>query len=204
MDLNAGTSSVNVLTDLLIKTLKPLQPSSVIVYGDTNSSMAVALAAKELDSTLIHIEAGVRDFDLAVPEESIRIKIDAMADLLLAPSDFCQMCLRYENVHGQVAVTGNLIVDMCTKLAEAPTSPPGLDLREPFVLLTVHRPENADDPVNLNLLVKHISNIQSKVVFPIHPRTRANLAKYNISLPSNVLVSRSSRISGISVSSKKL
>src|SRR6476620_8901275 len=100
LDLNAGTSSVEMLKKLLISKLEPLRPKFIIVYGDTNSSMAAALAAKDLGSRLIHLEAGVRDFDLAVPEESTRIKIDAMADLLLAPSDFCQMCLRYENVGG--------------------------------------------------------------------------------------------------------
>jgi UDP-GlcNAc3NAcA epimerase len=187
LDLNAATSSVTKLTELLIKKLEPFQPSNVIIYGDTNSSMAAALAAKELGSRLIHIEAGVRDFDLAVPEESTRIKIDAMADLLLAPSDFCQMCLGYENVRGRVLVTGNLIVDVCRKLADVASNVPGIDLPELFVLLTMHRPENVDDPTNLGLLVKHLSRIGDTVVFPIHPRTRANLDKYKITLPPNVM-----------------
>ena len=114
-DLKCGTSDVTVLKEMITKTLKNRKPSHIIVYGDTNSSMAASLAAKEFGSKLIHIEAGVRDFDLAVPEEGIRIKIDAMSDYLLPPSDFCKMCLKYEQVRGSVDVTGNLIVDVCKK-----------------------------------------------------------------------------------------
>ena len=104
--------------------------------------MAASLAAQDLGSKLIHIEAGVRDFDLAVPEEGTRIKIDAMSDYLLAPSDFCKMCRKYEQGRGRVDVTGNLIVDVCKKLSSLATKPVGLDLPENFVLLTMHRPEN--------------------------------------------------------------
>ena len=88
-------SDISILKEMIIKTLKDTKPSHIIVYGDTNSSMAASLAAQELGSKLIHVEAGVRDFDLAVPEEGIRIKIDAMSDYLLPPSDFCKMCLKY-------------------------------------------------------------------------------------------------------------
>ena len=142
---------------------------------------------KELGCKLIHIEAGVRDFDLAVPEEGTRIKIDSMSDYLLAPSDFCKMCLKYEQVRGRVDVTGNLIVDVCKKLSRVATKPTGLDLPEDFVLLTMHRPENVDDPAKLNLLKKHLSQVDSKVVFPIHPRTQASMKKYDLSLPPNVI-----------------
>lgn len=187
LDLNAGTSSVEMLKKLLIAKLEPLRPKYIIVYGDTNSSMAAALAAKDLGSRLIHLEAGVRDFDLAVPEESTRIKIDAMADLLLAPSDFCQMCLRYENVGGRVLAPGNLIVDVCRKLSEQAVPIPGLELPKRFILLTMHRPENVDNQISLGLLVKHLAGVKDTVVFPIHPRTRANLAKYKMELPSNVM-----------------
>ena len=187
IDLQCGTSDVSVLKENIIKTLKKACPSHIIVYGDTNSSMAASLAAQELGSKLIHIEAGVRDFDLAVPEEGTRIKIDAMSDYLLAPSDFCKMCLKYEQVRGRVDVTGNLIVDVCKKLSRIATKPDGLILPENFVLLTMHRPENVDDPIKLNLLKKHLSQVDSKVVFPIHPRTQASMKKHGISFSSNVI-----------------
>ena len=158
-DLQCGTSDVSVLTANIVRTLRKTSPSHIIVYGDTNSSMAATLAAQELGCKLIHIEAGVRDFDLAVPEEGVRIKIDSMSDYLLAPSDFCKMCLKYEQVRGRVDVTGNLIVDVCKKLSKVATKPAGLDLPEDFVLLTMHRPENVDDPAKLNLLKKHLSQV---------------------------------------------
>ena len=133
-DLQCGTSDVSVLKENIVGTLKKTRPSHIIVYGDTNSSMAASLAAGELGCRLIHIEAGVRDFDLAVPEEITRIKIDSMSDYLLAPSDFSKMCLKYEQVKGRVDVTGNLIVDVCKKLSKVATKPTGLTLPDHFVL----------------------------------------------------------------------
>ena len=81
------------------------------------------IGSRGVGCRLIHIEAGVRDFDLAVPEEITRIKIDSMSDYLLAPSDFSKMCLKYEQVKGRVDVTGNLIVDVCKKLSKVATKP---------------------------------------------------------------------------------
>lgn len=186
IDLQSGTSDISSLTDMIVDTLEQSSPSSLIVYGDTNSSMAAALAAKQLGCKLIHIEAGVRDFDLAVPEEITRIKIDSMSDYLLAPSEFCRMCLMYEQVRGRVDVTGNLIVDVCRNLSKVARKPAGMDLPDNFVLLTMHRPENVDDPIKLKLLRKHLCEVKDRVVFPIHPRTQASMKKYDLSLPPNV------------------
>lgn len=187
IDLRCCSSEIEVLKENIMLSLKDSRPANIIVYGDTNSSMAAALAARELGSNLIHLEAGVRDFDLAVPEEITRIRIDSMSDLLLAPSDFCKMCLTYEAVRGHVKVTGNLIVDVCKKLSKVATKPRDLNLPQNFVLLTMHRPENVDDISKLKLLKKHLSEIDDTVVFPVHPRTRSNFKRYDISLPSNVI-----------------
>jgi UDP-N-acetylglucosamine 2-epimerase len=187
IDLSCETSNTDVLAQEIVKVLQDSCPTHMIVYGDTNSSMAAALASMQLGCKLIHVEAGVRDFDLAVPEEITRIKIDAMSDYLLAPSEFCGMCLKYEQVKGKVDVTGNLIVDVCKKLSKAAKKPVGLDLPDNFVLLTMHRPENVDDIGKLQLLKKHLSQVEHDVVFPIHPRTKASLKKHNLTLPSNVI-----------------
>src|SRR6266540_1245994 len=186
-DLRCGTSDIALLKENIIGTLKKIRPSYIIVYGDTNSSLAASLAAKEIGSRLIHIEAGIRDFDLAVPEEITRIKIDAISDQLLAPSDFCKMCLSYEQVRGQINVTGNLVVDVCRKLSKVAVKPTGLNLPDKFVLLTMHRPENVDDPAKLKLLKNHLSDVEHDVIFPVHPRTQASMKRHDISLPSNVL-----------------
>jgi UDP-N-acetylglucosamine 2-epimerase len=221
-DLKSRTSDIGILRDNILKTLNDLKPRYVIVYGDTNSSMAAALAAEQIKSILIHIEAGVRDFDLAVPEESIRIYIDSKADYLFSPSDFCSTVLTYEETRGQVHTTGNLVVDVCRELYKiamkkynhadyngdhdvsrkiqgrdkynAPAitrSPRDTDpTLEPsdFLLLTIHRPENSDDPTKLLMLKKHLEELNYNVVFPMHPRTKQNLANFNIQLPPNVKI----------------
>jgi UDP-GlcNAc3NAcA epimerase len=189
-DLKCNSSEIEPLRMEILKTLRIIDPSCVIVYGDTSSSLAAALAAKELGTKLIHIEAGVRDFDMAVPEEGIRIQIDSMADYLFCPSAFCQTVLSYENTVGKIFLTGNLIVDVCLRLCEIATKQfhdrRSIDLPNEYLLLTIHRPENSDDPVKLEMLRKHLEKIRYKVLFPIHPRTKNNLEKYNIKLPSNV------------------
>jgi len=151
--------------------------------------MAAALAAYEAKSKIIHLEAGIRDFDIAVPEESIRIKIDEMASHLFAPSEFCRSVLSYENVTGDVYVTGNLIVDVCLRLSRIAASRElPIDLPTEFLLLTIHRPENADNPENLKLLIKHFETVNHKIIFPVHPRTQKNLKSRKIEFPENVIM----------------
>lgn len=232
-ELKSNTSDIGVLRDNIATTLKELNPRYVIVYGDTNSSMAAALAAEQIKSKLIHIEAGVRDFDLAVPEESIRIYIDSKADFLFSPSDFCSTVLTYEQIKGKVYTTGNLIVDVCERLYKIamkkygysnpldseqgskkyvisvsgpnrnnninsdrnlPTGQGENDVamelaqeNNEFLLLTIHRPENSDNPAKLNMLKNHLEKIRYKIIFPVHPRTKQNLNRFNIQLPSNVM-----------------
>jgi UDP-N-acetylglucosamine 2-epimerase (non-hydrolysing) len=187
LDLKSGTSDVNVLKGNIVQYLRTAKPKWVIVYGDTYSTMAGTLAARELGCKLIHLEAGIRDLDSMVPEEGVRIYIDSVADYHLAPTELAKTFLSYEGVEKNVHVTGNLIVDVCKKLANLADNKKRTDLPEKYLLLTMHRPENVDDPEKLALLVKHISSLEYKVVFPIHPRTRKNLAKYGIALPSNVI-----------------
>jgi UDP-N-acetylglucosamine 2-epimerase len=238
-DLKSNTSDIAILRDNILSSLNGIRPPYVIVYGDTNSSMAAALAAEQMGSKLIHIEAGVRDFDLAVPEESIRIYIDSKSDYMFAPSDFCHTVLTYENTIGEIFTSGNLIADVCKNLSDIarkryrtatineggdndeshglgngnidnsnsnnnnsarnPSSKNisnidnkngrhlDIDLEEDdFLLLTIHRPENSDDPTKLQMLRKHLAELKYKVIFPVHPRTLQNLARFGIRLPSNV------------------
>ncbi len=187
-DYKCNTSNIETIKNIMLAPLKELNPRYVIVYGDTSSSMATALIAKEINSKIIHLEAGVRDFDYQVPEEELRIKIDEMANYLFAPSDLCRSILSYEKVTGEVYITGNLIVDVCKKLSNfAYNMPLKNGLPSEFLLLTIHRPENVDNEINLKLIMKHFENIDYPVVFPVHPRTKNNLSKYNISIPSNII-----------------
>lgn len=191
-DLKSNTSNIDTLRDNMLPTLQRISPKYVIVYGDTNSSMAAALAAFQINAHIVHIEAGVRDFDYTVPEEPLRIKIDEMSKYLFAPSQFCATVLTYENISGTVFLTGNLVVDVCrrfSKLADKVQHQQHNknEIPEEYLLLTLHRPENVDNPINLKLLCKHLQSVSYKIVFPIHPRTQQTLEKFNISLPPNII-----------------
>jgi UDP-N-acetylglucosamine 2-epimerase (non-hydrolysing) len=184
-DLNCGSADVFVLKDNITKCFREcLNPSYVIVYGDTNSTLAAALAAKQVGSKLIHIEAGLRSFDSNMVEERNRIRIDSMSDYLLAPTVLNRTFLEYENITNNVFVTGNLIVDVCRKFSKNAILKGDYPAR--YLLLTLHRAESVDDPRTLRLLAKYIAEINYDVIFPVHPRTRNNLMKHNIQMPKNL------------------
>jgi UDP-N-acetylglucosamine 2-epimerase (non-hydrolysing) len=186
-DLRCDTSDVGMLKESMVKFLSKIKPPYVLVYGDTNSTLAGALAAKEVGSTIVHIEAGLRCFDLNVPEERARIQIDSMSDYLFPPTELARTFLSYEQIEENVTVTGNLVVDVCRRLAKIADERGRQDLPSEYLLLTMHRQENVDERDRLEMLRKHLSGIKHKIVFPIHPRTKNNLGKYNISLPDNVI-----------------
>jgi len=167
--------------------LHEVRPHIVIVYGDTNSTLAGALAAKKVGSKVVHIEAGLRSFDLRMPEERNRIKIDQLSDYLLCPSTLSREYLLFEGIKDKVSVTGNLIVDVCRKFAKKFVSR-SADVPNEYFLLTLHRAENVDYPDQLMKLCNLLQKISDhKVIFPIHPRTRKNLLANNIELPENVI-----------------
>jgi UDP-N-acetylglucosamine 2-epimerase len=186
-DLRCDTSDIGTLKQSIVEFLREVRPLYVLVYGDTNSSLAGALAAKEVGSRLVHIEAGLRCFDQSVPEERTRIQIDAASDYLFPPTELARTFLSYEQIEKNVSVTGNLVVDVCRRLAKVADEHGRQDLPSEFLLLTMHRQENVDQPARLEMLRKHLAGIKHKIVFPIHPRTKNNLAKYGLSLPDNII-----------------
>jgi UDP-N-acetylglucosamine 2-epimerase len=188
-DLKCNTSDIDTIKNKMLPIVNQLKPEYIVVYGDTNSSMAAALVAEKINSKIIHLEAGVRDFDYNVPEELIRIKIDEMANYLFAPSDLCKSILSYEQIKGEVYNEGNLIVDICKKLSIiAAKIKPIQGIPSEYLLLTIHRPENVDDEQNLKLLMNHFQKVNYPIVFPIHPRTKNNLYRFNIKIPPNVML----------------
>ena len=187
-DLHCDTSDVATLKENTLKFLREIRPPHVLVYGDTSSTLAGALAAKEVGSTLVHIEAGLRCFDLSVPEERARIKIDSISDYLFPPTELARTFLSYEEIEKNVTVTGNPVVDVCRRLAKiADEYGRHYDLPDKYLLLTMHRQENVDDRDRLEMLRKHLSSINHKIVFPMHPRTKNNLGRHGITLPPNVI-----------------
>ncbi|MFN8208912.1 MAG: UDP-N-acetylglucosamine 2-epimerase (non-hydrolyzing) [Bacteroidales bacterium] len=172
-------------------------PAMVVVYGDTNSTLAGALAAKKLQIPLAHVEAGLRSFNLAMPEEINRILTDRISDLLFCPTDTAVNNLAlegFENFPAQVIRTGDVMLDAAlhfSSVAEKKTtilSELGLS-GKPFVLATVHRQENTDDPERLRNIVSALNTIHREVpvVLPLHPRTRKILANMNLSCEARII-----------------
>ncbi|WP_186434282.1 UDP-N-acetylglucosamine 2-epimerase [Candidatus Nitrosocosmicus arcticus] len=173
----------------LLPVLKAINHGYVVIYSDTDSNMAAALAAEDIPSKIIHVEAEVRDFDLHVPEEPLWIQIDEMSDYFFPPSNFCTTVLSYENTRGKIFTTANLIVDVCKDLLRIAISRKlSESLPQEYLLSTLHRPENVDNPHNLRLLMNHIAPTNHPVVFPVHPRTKKNLQHFNIGIPSNITI----------------
>jgi UDP-N-acetylglucosamine 2-epimerase (non-hydrolysing)/UDP-GlcNAc3NAcA epimerase len=148
-------------------------PDRVLVYGDTNSTLAGALAGAQARVPVAHVEAGMRSFDRAMPEELNRVVADHCSDLLLCPSETAAANLRAERVAGEVAVVGDVMVDVARMVA--PRLRPPADLPQRFALVTAHRAGNVDVPERLAALVELLTALPLPVLFPLHPRTRARL-----------------------------
>jgi UDP-N-acetylglucosamine 2-epimerase (non-hydrolysing)/UDP-GlcNAc3NAcA epimerase len=172
-------------TARMLEALEPLvaevKPDVILVYGDTNSTLAGALVAAQLKIPLAHVEAGLRSFDRAMPEEVNRVVCDALADLLLAPGAAAAENLSREGVAGEVVVTGDVMGDVVLGLKDR-VELPALDIKPgEFILVTAHRAANVDDPERLLRLVELILSLDLPVVFPVHPRTLARLEDADLS-----------------------
>lgn len=169
----------------LEKTYLELKPDLVLVYGDTNSTLAGALAASKLHIPVAHIEAGLRSFNRRMPEEQNRIVVDHLADLLLTPSDLGTQNLAREGIGGeQVVQVGDVMYDAALYFGQmahdTSTVQDRLGLRDGnYVLATIHRAENTDDPTRLSNIVRALAMVAESipVILPLHPRTKGALAR---------------------------
>lgn len=183
-ELGIGGGSNTSQTARMLAALEPLmaqeQPGAVLVYGDTNSTLAGALAAAQAKVPVAHVEAGMRSFDRSMPEELNRVLTDRMSDLLLCSSEVSAANLGNESATGTVRVVGDVMVDVALRIQPIArrdgqvSADYGLDPGS-YLLLTAHRAGNVDDPERLHLLVKLIETLPNRVVFPVHPRTRTRL-----------------------------
>jgi UDP-GlcNAc3NAcA epimerase len=173
----------------MIAALEPIvleqRPDVVLVYGDTNSTLAAALAGAQAGVPVAHVEAGMRSFDRTMPEELNRVLVDHASSLLLCPSEVAVANLRNESVAGIVELIGDVMVDVA--LATQPHARQRDDLVrargvEPgeYVLATAHRAGNVDDPARLHRLVHLLSAVPLPVLLPLHPRTRARLKEFGL------------------------
>jgi UDP-N-acetylglucosamine 2-epimerase (non-hydrolysing)/UDP-GlcNAc3NAcA epimerase len=192
--LEAGGGSNTAQTAAMLRDLEPLladeAPDAVLVYGDTNSTLAGALAAAQAGIPVAHAEAGMRSYDRAMPEELNRVLADHAASLLLCSSEAAADTLRAERVAGEVVVVGDVMVDVFALLAPradgAVLGRLGVE-RGGYLLATAHRAGNVDDPARLRALVALLRGVPGPVVLPLHPRTRARLEAAQLALDGVVV-----------------
>lgn len=158
------------------------RPHAVVVQGDTNATLAGAIAANASDVPLVHVEAGLRSFDRAMPEEHNRVLVDHLSDLRCAATVGNVENLAREGITDGVVVTGNTVVESVERNLAAPAvrrhlvASLGVEPDE-YVLATVHRPENTDDPANLAAILRALRSSGRPTVLPLHPRTRAAIER---------------------------
>lgn len=167
------------------------RPDWVLIYGDTNSTIAGALAAAKLHIPVAHVEAGLRSFNRSMPEEVNRIVADHVSTLLLCPTDTAVYNLQNEGITNGVHKVGDVMYDchlFYTTLAENRSDIMNQLELEPksFYLATVHRAENTEDLTRLEGIFEAFKRCNTSIVFPIHPRTRNKLEKRLEELPENI------------------
>lgn len=171
--------------EMLIKIEEVLikeRPDFVVVFGDTNSTISGALAAVKLTIPLAHVEAGLRSYNREMPEEHNRVLTDHCSDFLFCPTKLAAECLAREGIHKGVHIVGDVMLDAFLHNIETARAHSnilenlGLDPKA-YNLATIHRAYNTDNPKRLYNILSALSHIGQKVILPIHPRTRKQIAK---------------------------
>jgi UDP-N-acetylglucosamine 2-epimerase (non-hydrolysing) len=196
VNLQTGSASHAVQTAEIMKRIEPVlieaKPQMVLVVGDVNSTIAAALTAVKLGIGVAHIEAGLRSFDMTMPEEINRKLTDAISTLLFVTEQSGIENLSHEGVSAEkIFLVGNVMIDCLLSHRERAARSPILDqlgLRQngsgcrPYVVLTLHRPSNVDDPKTLQGILSAVSALAGDfpVFFPIHPRTRKNIESFGL------------------------
>lgn len=169
------------------------KPDMVMVYGDTNSTLAGALAASKLHTPIAHIEAGLRSFNNDMPEEVNRIVTDRLSSLLFCPTQTAVNNLAAEGINnwgGQVVLSGDVMQDGADFYREFATQPKSVKCDSGFVLCTLHRAENTDSLERLNAIVIALNELAKdrQIIMPLHPRTRKILSKNNLELSGPTVI----------------
>lgn len=195
VNLGIGSGGHGQQTGAMLAAIETLllerKPDLLLVYGDTNSTLAGALAAAKLGVPIAHVEAGLRSFNRTMPEETNRVLTDHCADLLFCPTQTAVANLATENLRNGVHLVGDTMYDALLRFAPAAREKSrvlgGLGLSgQDFVLATLHRPYNVDEPNVLSEIFAAFAHIGRPVVFPVHPRTLARIRAFGLAAPGNV------------------
>jgi UDP-N-acetylglucosamine 2-epimerase len=184
--LDLRTADPEAMKPAVTEKVRTESPDLILVYGDTNSTLAGARASVAASTPLVHVEAGLRSGDLSMPEEHTRIEVDRIAWLLFCPDDRSRSTLAKEGVLGRTYVVGDVMADASLRFA------PIARARFPipyeagsYVVATVHRQANVQQP-RLGRIVEGLNRIADQVVFPAHPRTRAHMQREGLELEPHV------------------
>jgi len=192
-NLEVGSGSHAEQTGLMLKRIETVlikeKPDFTLVYGDTNSTLAGALAAAKLHIRVAHVEAGLRSFNRVMPEEINRIVTDRISDLLFAPTETAVTHLKNEGLEANTHFTGDVMYDSVLYykkwILKEPEKYEVRNIPGNFLLATIHRAENTDHPENLNNIFKAFAQLDYTIVLPIHPRTR-KIVQSSITIPKNI------------------
>lgn len=195
--LGIGGKSHGAMTGQMIEEIEKVlikeQPDWVLVYGDTNSTLAGAIAASKLHIKVAHVEAGLRSFNMNMPEEINRILTDRVSSILFCPTQTAINNLQCEGVNKwqtQVSFSGDVMQDGAIFYKRLSQKPESLDVTGNYILSTIHRAENTDSKERLTAIIESLNIIAEDctVILPLHPRTKAKLASLNIELSLNIKV----------------
>jgi UDP-N-acetylglucosamine 2-epimerase (non-hydrolysing) len=193
-NLAVGSGGHGAQTGEMMIRLEPVlsddRPDWVLTYGDTNSTLAAAITAVKLHLPVAHLEAGLRSFNRRMPEEHNRVMTDHAADLLLAPTQLAMANLTAEGLADRSQLVGDVMTDVCLRVAATVGPPPlpnGLDPGQEYVIATIHRAENTDDPQRLESIVTALRSQPVPVVLTAHPRLVARCAEAGVPLDGGSL-----------------
>src|SRR5690554_2751980 len=190
VNLEVGSGQHGAQTGAMLAGLEPVlekyRPDWVLVYGDTNSTLAAAVAAVKMHIPVAHLEAGLRSFNRRMPEEHNRVLTDHASDLLLAPTEVAMQHLATEGLAEKSVLVGDVMTDVLYTvrdrvLAEGLGAPEGF-AQGNYYVATIHRPDNTDDPARLGSIVSALSQLDAPVALLAHPRLKALATQHGIDL----------------------
>lgn len=190
VNLSVGSGSHGKTTGVMLEKIERLlqskQPDCVLVYGDTNTTLAGALAASKLNIPIAHIEAGLRSFNKSMPEEQNRVLTDHLATYLFCPTDVAVENLEKEGIKVGVYRTGDIMYDASLYYRSLPHEP-SVEIPKDYYLITIHRAENTDNRKRLKSIVDALNSFtELQGILPLHPRTKKMLDQYGLRFEEHI------------------